>query len=45
MVPEFTMDEIIATPDSVFEKISRFFAESIGFGKKAKLAERTWNGP
>jgi len=43
MVPEFTLDEVMKTPDSVFEKMSRFFAESIGFAKKAQLAVETWN--
>jgi hypothetical protein len=41
-VPEFTLEEVLTTPESVFEKMSRYFAESIGFAKKAKLAEKMW---
>jgi len=43
MVPEFTQQEVEKTPLSVWEKVTNYFVESIGFQKKAKLAEKTFN--
>jgi len=37
-VPEFTLEEVQATPPSVWEKVAIYFAESIGYQKKAAAA-------
>jgi hypothetical protein len=41
-VPEFTLEEVQATPMSVWDKVTNYFAEAIGFQKKAKAAEDAW---
>jgi hypothetical protein len=41
-VPEFSLEEVKATPDSVFEKMSRYFAAAIGYQRKAQAAEQAW---
>lgn len=41
--PEVTIEEIKQTPPSFLNKFYNYVAESVGFGKKAKEAEKSWN--